>query len=271
MYGSDDDDDGDIDSAPAGPELSRPSLPDLRSRFLSLFTNPHLRLSDLRDQTLSRHGLASSTIPEDDMGSVTLRGLHWRLFLGRIRLETLCTAGGTHYRALAEDLGNKRRKYDEQRGKWLKAPDGRWAADCVVDDGHFGGDTLSNEPGPSRPRSVEPPKSAMSASSVWDPLNQGEEVSLRKPNFIKSLIVHSPAIVQESLARLVRTRGITCDDPKRCRANFPRSTLFSRSSDPADIDDNSIPVVGSTSRHWLPAGHARTLGCRPRHPRSRHV
>lgn len=169
------DNDSDTGHASAGPEMSRPSLPELRSRFLALFTNPHLTLSDLREQTLSTHGLASSSISEDEIGSVTLRSLYWRLFLGQIRLENLCTAGGNHFRALAEDLGVKRRKYNEQRDRWLRAPDGRWAADCVADELDM------NDGGTSQSGPISSAPNLLGGSSTWDPLNQGEEVRSPEP------------------------------------------------------------------------------------------
>lgn len=58
-------------------------------------------------------------------------------------------------------MQGERAKYDRLREKWLKAPDGKWAADCTVPEGE------------GRDRAG---RGSADVSSAWDPLNLGEEV-----------------------------------------------------------------------------------------------
>lgn len=152
----------------------------VRARWISLFSHPELIVQDLEEQSFVSPGLGH---PEDDLGGVTLRSVYWRVHLKTLPLDALLAAASVSSTSAIDRLSNARQRpkedlntvlknqrddYDRVRGKWLKAPDGRWASDCSAPQ-QDGSKTLPSEEKPGS--SLE--KDA--ASSSWDPLNTMEE------------------------------------------------------------------------------------------------
>jgi TBC1 domain family protein 5 len=127
----------------------------VRAKWISLFSHPEITLQDLQGQSKLPSGLGHE---EDELGGITLRSVYWRIYLGTLPLESLQSGSSAPLRT---HLEAQRRKYDEKREKWLKAPDGRWASDCSV---------------PIDEVQVRRRVSNESGNTTWDPLNLGEEV-----------------------------------------------------------------------------------------------
>lgn len=151
--------------------LDRPPISEIHNKWTSLFTNPHLTLSDLQQQTLSPHGLGTSG-PEDELGSIALRSVFWRLFFSRLELTSLFSTGSRNYLTLSQQLAKRRRTYEDKRQKYLRAPDGRWANDCTSPENEQQQMVSLSSVDDNR---ASTGSSSSSSSVSWDPLSLGEE------------------------------------------------------------------------------------------------